>query len=58
MAKVWPIADDFVLATRHRLNAISLLAGTLNSVAAFSMAAASLRAPRDGLIRCLDGSQP
>jgi hypothetical protein len=34
-------AGDFALAAGHRLYAISLLAGTLNSLAAFSIAAAS-----------------
>ena len=34
-------AGDFALAGGHRLTAISLLAGTLNSAAAFSVAAAS-----------------
>jgi ribosomal protein L18 len=34
-------ARDFALAAGHRLNVISLLAGTLNSAAAFAVAAAS-----------------
>jgi hypothetical protein len=37
--KVGP--GDFALAASHRRVAISLLAGTLNSAAAFSIAAAS-----------------
>jgi hypothetical protein len=35
------VAGDFALAAGHRRIAISLLAGTLNSAAAFSIAAAS-----------------
>jgi hypothetical protein len=34
-------AGDFALAASHRLTAISLVTGTLNSAAAFSIAAAS-----------------
>jgi hypothetical protein len=41
MAKVWPIADDFVFPASHRGIAIILLAGTLNSTALLSIALAS-----------------
>jgi hypothetical protein len=40
MAKVWPIANDFVFRAGHRRIAISLVAGTPNSAAAFCIAAA------------------
>jgi hypothetical protein len=38
---MWVCTGDFAFAVGHRLNAISLLAGTLYSAAAFSIAAAS-----------------
>jgi hypothetical protein len=43
---MWPVslkvdAGDFALAAGHRRIAISLLAGTLNTAAAFSIAVAS-----------------